>query len=376
MINYWWIFLWSSLLLLSACQNKKVADTDNERITRPRHATFFYIEKADAYTQLTILDPWKKGEVLVQYNLVPRDKDLPENLPAGEVIRVPLEQTAVFPTVICSFMNELGVISTLSGVAESQYIQIPEVQEKIRDGRITDVGFASNPDVEKLMMANPEVIFANTMSDAGHGQIGKTNIPVIECVEYMENTPLGQAEWIRFIGLLFDREAEADSLFAKVEAEYLAMKRRASEVSSRPTVFTELLYSGVWYVPGGNSYIANLIADAGGEYCWEKDNEHTGSINLSFEQVLDKAEKADYWLFKYYNPHSMTYRDLLSSHDNYKLFQAFQKQNVYACNTYTEPYYEQLPIHPEQVLKDLIRIFHPELLPGYEPKFYKSLTSD
>lgn len=367
------ILLFLLLLLAASCQNKKVAEKDIEGVVIPRYAKFFYFKEAEDYTQLTVFDPWRTGEVLIQYNLIPREKEAPLHLPPGEIIRIPLEQTAVFPTVICSFMNELGVTSTITGVAESEYIHIPEIQEKIKDGRIADVGFASNPDVEKLMMAHPEVIFANTMSDAGHGQISKTAIPVIECVEYMENTPLGQAEWIRFIGLLFDREAEADSLFRKVEEEYLLLKELATQASGKPTVFTELLYSGVWYVPGGRSYIANLISDAGGEYCWKEANEQTGSVNLSFEQVLDKAENADFWLFKYYNPQAMTYRALLSSHANYKLFRAFQEESIYACNTFVDPYYEQLPIHPERVLKDLVRIFHPELLPGYETMFYKPL---
>ncbi|GHT40995.1 iron ABC transporter substrate-binding protein [Bacteroidia bacterium] len=338
------------------------------------YARGFQIETHIHFKLVQIKNPWHSNKRLQTYILVPKTEQLPEQLPEGIVIRTPLEKTVVFSAVVCGMLNELDVLSSLVGVAEPQYINIPSIRDGIANGTIHDVGQADNPNIEKLMMIEPEVLFTNPVNEAGSGSLGKLTIPAFSCLEWMENDPLGQAEWIRLIGLLFDKEALADSLFFETVRSYNALKEQTATVHYRPTVFAEKKYGDFWYMPGGKSYFAHLLEDAGADYVF-RDNENTGSIPYSFETILDQAGKADYWLFKYYSAQDMTYKQLAAGYANYTLFDAYKKQHIYVCNTLKTPdYYQELPLHPDWTLKDLIKIFHPELLPEYQPRYYYRMT--
>jgi iron complex transport system substrate-binding protein len=190
----------------------------------------------------------------------------------------------------------------------------------------------------------------------------------------METSPLGRAEWIRFLALFFDKQTLADSLFHETVKSYNQLKELTAHVTSRPTLLTETIYQGIWYLPGGNSYMAHIYRDAGADYLWKDDTSSGSLLALPFESVLDKAEKADFWLLKYNNPRDMTYRELAQNYPNYTFFDAFKRRNIYVCNTGKVTYYEELPIHPDYVLKDMVWIFHPELLPDYQPRYYKKMT--
>ena len=340
-----------------------------------RYAQGFRIESHSYYQLLQIMNPWQSGKVLHNYVLVPKDKKLPSNLPQGICIRTPLERTVAFSSVVCGMMNELQALSSLVGVAESQYIVIPEVQKACREGQITDVGMAGNPNIEQLMLLNAEVVLANPVNETGASSIEKLQIPVIPCLEWMENHPLGQAEWIRLFGLLFDKKAFADSLFLAIEQSYNDLRTLTASVNYRPTVMTEKKYNDFWYQPGGKSYFAHLIEAAGGDYVF-KDNHKTGSLPYPFETVLDKAGKSDFWLFKYYSDKDLTYSQLAAEYDGYTWFEAYKNQKIYVCNTQKAAfYYHELPLHPDWILKDLIRIFHPELLPEHDLRYYKALAT-
>jgi iron complex transport system substrate-binding protein len=361
-------------LFLLSCKGKQdppVRD-GNRAADRMYYAQGFTIETDRDYILVKVKNPWKATQILQTYVLVPRSEPLPEPLPEGLLIRTPVEKTVVFSSVICGMLDELNVLGTVAGVTDPQYIDIPVVKENLLTGKIQDVGQETNPDIEKLMFIEPEVIFTNPANEAGTGALSKLNVPVVHCVEYRETHPLGQTEWIRFIGLLFDKKAEADSLFFETMHRYDALKDLTAPATCRPTVFTELKQGDYWYMPGGRSYVAHLLDAAGADYIL-KDDRSTGSIPLSFEMVLDKAEKADYWLFKYYNPQAMTYKQLSDLYPNYTLFDAFQKRNIYVCNTSKVPYYQELPLHPDRILKDMIRLFHPELLPEHQPRYYEKL---
>ena len=369
----------ATFLLLASCQGKqgknenlnsnKIGITDSVH-----YAQGFTIEKQTDYTLVHITNPWNRNKILQSYILVPKANKLPESLPNGTLIRTPIERTVTFSSVVCGTLAELDVLSSLVGVGEPQYIDIPYIQQSLAEGKIVDVGQAANPNMERLLLIEPEVVFASPIKDAAYGQTAKLNVPVIECVDYMEPTPLGQTEWIRFIGLLFDKGALADSLFQATADSYNHLKQLTKNVTNRPTVFTEKMYSGVWYLPGGKSYIAHLFHDAGADYLWKEDT-NSGSVGFSFETVLDKAEKADFWLIKYNSAREMTYKELAEDNPNYTLFDAFKQKNIYTCNAEKAPYYKELPIHPDYVLKDLIGIFHPELIPEYKPRYYKKVEN-
>jgi iron complex transport system substrate-binding protein len=333
------------------------------------YAQGFAIETHPGYVLVKIKNPWDRAKILQAYVLVPKSENLPENLPAGTLLRTPLEKAAVFSSVLCGILDELNALTSLVGVTDPQYIDIPFVKENLSKGKIQDIGQEMNPDIEKLMLAEPEAIFTNPINEAGIGALSKLDVPVVHCVEYRETHPLGQAEWIRFIGRLFDKREPADSLFFETVRAYNELSELAAAVNDRPTVFTELKAGDFWYMPGGKSYMAHLLAAAGADYIL-KDDSSTGSISLPFERILDKAEHADFWLFKYYQPQEMTYRQLAGDYANYTLFDAFQKRNIYVCNTSKVPYYQELPLHPDRILKDMIHLFHPELLPGYQPRYY------
>ncbi|MDR3218046.1 MAG: ABC transporter substrate-binding protein [Dysgonamonadaceae bacterium] len=368
--------------VLFSCQNR-VAETPNRRdaqsgvsAERPSdsivYAQGFQIETHPAYILLTVRNPWDIRSVLQRYVLVPKNAALPDSLPEGVLIRTPLERTISSGSVQCGFFAEFDALSTLVGVCEPQYIQISSIQEGIRKGNIADVGRAADPDIEKIMLAGPDAIFIAPIDGVGYGQIDRLNIPLIECVDYMEASPLGRAEWIRFLALFFDKQMQADSLFRETVDRYNNLKARTTNVSDRPSLLAETVYNGVWYLPGGDSYMAHLYHDAGAHYLWEDDN-HTGSLSLSFESVLLKAEKARIWLLKYNSPHRMTYDELEQEYRNYNCFEAFKNRNIFSCNTGKVTYYEELPIHPDYVLKDLVWIFHPELLPDYQPKYFERM---
>ena len=371
-----YIVLFLSCLL--SCQKKvqqlntamnppTVAQTDSVL-----YAKGFKIEIHDGYTLATVRNPWNEKLILQRYILVPKTDSLPENLPEGVLIRTPLARTVSFGSVQCGFFAEFGALHTLVGVCEPQYIHIQYVIENIQNGKIIDLGQAANPDLEKIMLIEPEALFTAPIENSGYGQTAKLKLPVIECVDYMEPTPLGRAEWIRFLALFFEKKETADSLFRITVENYNELIRLSENVNKRPTVFAETVYSGIWYQPGGNSYIAQLFRDAGANYLWKEDT-NTGSVGLTFESVLVKAEKADCWLIKHNNIYDLTYKRLLQEYANYALFDAYKKRNIYFCNTGKVPYYEELPIHPDWVLKDMVKIFHPELLPDYQLKYYKKM---
>jgi iron complex transport system substrate-binding protein len=375
------------LLFLVSCtgnREKSLNPENGERITenegdRIVYAQGFQIETHPDYTLVTVRNPWNTAQVLHRYVLVPKSAETQPAetadrapLPEGTLIRTPLERTASYGSVQCSFFAEFDALSTLVGVCEPQYINIPFVRERVANGSIADLGAAANPNTERILSIEPEAIFASPLQDGSYNQEIKLGIPFIECMDYMESSPLGRAEWIRFYGLFFDERERADSLFTQIVNDYNRLKTLCDQVKNRPAILVETIYNGIWYLPGGNSYMAHLFRDAEAKYLWEDDT-NTGSIGLSFEAVLDKAEKADYWLIKCNSPNDLTYKELAKNNLNYTFFEAYTNKHIYICNTRKVLYYEELPIHPDFILKDMVRIFHPELLPNYQLRYYEKM---
>ncbi len=364
------------LLFLSSCNNKnsgnRIVNQQSNNDLSIQYAQGFNVSRFDDYTKITIFNPWMKGQIMRSYILVDKTKEMPKDLPEGTVIKVPLGRVVCYSSVHCSILEELGVIDSVVGVCEPQYVDIPVIQKKIQTGAIVDLGMSSNPNVEKIMLMNPDAILSSPLKEVGYGKVESVGIPLIDCVDYMESTPLGRTEWIRFLALLFGKEALADSLFTKTVQSYQELKTLASSVKKRPTVITEKKYGNAWHLPGGQSYMALLLRDAGAAYYWENDST-TGSLSLSFETVLDKCERADFWLIKYFSNKDLNYNGLQAEYAPYAYFDAFKNKHIFGCNTEMNRYYEELPIHPDYVLKDLISIFHPDLLPGYQLRYYKKL---
>jgi len=369
------IILFSLILFISACQNKKEQKPDDAASLayEVKYAKVFDVKKYEDYTLITVNDPWDSLRILQKYILVEKTKKLPENLPEGTLVRTPLKSAAVYSTIHCAILRELNSLSIIKAVCEPEYIDEQYVKDGIKNNTIVNLGLASNPDIEKLIMADPEAILASPIQGTPYGSIEKTGIPIIEIPDYMESTPLGRAEWVKFYSLFIGREDIADSLFLSVEKGYNNMKEKVAASSDRPTVFTDLKYGNAWYIAGGKSFIGNLLKDAGADYIWS-DDASTGATPMNFETVLDKAGEADIWLIKYNQPNTMTYNSLEKEYKPYAYFKAFKDKNIYICNTGEMPYYETVVIHPERILENFAYIFHPELFEDYKPAFYKIMT--
>lgn len=365
------------VLLLSACGGgSKTSSLQAEGDTvRMKYSSLLQIVKHADYTVVTIRNPWDTLKVLHTYLLADREKPLPEHLPEGTVVRTPLQKSVIYSSVHCSLWSELDELKGIGGVCGLEYIKLPQIQEGCRNGSIVNVGNSMNPDIERIIDLRPDAILLSPFENSGgYGRVGKLNIPIIECADYMETSALGRAEWMRLYGLLLGKEAQADSLFAGIEKEYLTLTQQVkSQNLKRPTVISEMKNSSAWYIPGGNSTMGRLYQDAGADYIFAYLS-NSGSVPLAFETVFDRGGNADIWLIKYNQPQDKTYSELERDYAPYARFKAFQDRKVYGCNTNHVPFYEESPFHPELLLKDLIKIFHPELLPDYDLKYFSNLA--
>lgn len=369
-------FIATLIFLTTACGSKKEQDRQLKAVSvyTTQYAKGFSVTKYADYTEVSVRNPWDTTSVLHKYILVDRNNPIPANLPKGTVIEVPVKTALAYSTIHCSALKEIGSLDIINSVCESQYINIDEIKKGISDGRIVDVGNASSPDIEKIIMLSPEVIFASPIMGQTYGNVVKTHIPIIEAVDYTEASPLGQAEWIRFYALFTGKEQIADSLFNITVNKYNRIKETISKhQGKKPTVLTDMKYLDSWNMPGGKSYMANMLSDAGADYIWG-DNDSKTFLPLSFEAVLDKGGNADYWLIKYYSTNDMTYESLKKDYRPYTYFKAYKDRHIFACNTSKSTYYIDLPIHPDYILKDMACIFYPNLFDGYKPKYFSSIS--
>ena len=364
------------LTLLSACggRSKTSSAIETEEAISLRYAENLTLSATEDYTIARLRNPWDTTKILHTYILVDKEKSLPANLPEGTLVRTPLSKAIVYSSVHCGLLQQIGALKSIGGICDLKYIKLPEIQEGCQNGTIIDVGNGMNPDIEKIIDLHPDAIMLSPFENSGgYGRVEKLNIPIIECADYMETSALGRAEWMRFYGLLFGQAQKADSFFAEVEKNYNDLKALVAPVSYAPSVISELKNGSAWYVPGGKSTSARIYADAGANYVFAADA-HSGSVPLAFETVFDKGQNADFWLIKYNQAIDKTYSELKSDYAPYAGFRAFKEHNIYGCNTGKVAFYEDSPFHPDWLLKDLIKIFHPALLEDYELKYFTKLA--
>ncbi len=299
------------------------------------------------HTIVTLKDPWHKGKTLHTYN-----------------ITTPVTRSIVFTAAHCQLLQWLDAGKAITGVCDRQYIH-PSILNSQHSSGIADCGNSMSPDIEKIVSLRPQVLIVSPFENSGgFGMIEKTNIPIIEAAEYMEPTALGRAEWMKFYGILYGREREADSLFHVVDSTYHALKSIAKKTKTRPVLLTERKTGSVWYVPGGNSSVAQIITDAGGTPPTTLINPHlskSGSLALSPEAVLAHASHIDIWAFKYTGSRPLSPQQLIAEYHGYKMLRAFQTGNVYQCNTLKQPYFEEISFRPDFLLREFIILLHPEL---------------
>ena len=351
-------------LMMTACHGKasmSAERAEGDTIVMRHARNLCLIQHAD-YTEAIIRNPWDTTQMLNRYILT--EKGIRPNGAEGTLLKVPFCKAAVFTGVHCALLQELGCERAIGGVCEIKYIGIPYIQKGVKEGRIADLGNGMAPNVESIMDLQPDALMPSLFeNNSGYGRLERLGIPIVGCAEYMETSPLAQAEWMRFYGRLFGKGTAADSLFACIEKEYTTLKETAMAVSEKPSVISELPQSGKWFVAAGQSTSGQLYRDAGADYAFSH-IEGSGSVALSMEEVLEKAIHADLWMVKRYG--AATRAQLTSEQPGLNRIAA----RMWLCDTQTSHYFEETPFHPEWALKNLIQIFHPELGIESEKKYF------
>ncbi|QFQ13457.1 ABC transporter substrate-binding protein [Pseudoprevotella muciniphila] len=367
------IFLSLALVTLTnSCKDVSNTAQDNKGDTlRLRHSELLQIVRHEGYTEVIVKDAWHKDKVLHRYNLIAYTDSIPKDMPTGTVVRTPLKRSITFSSVHASLLHELGKTGSVCGICDCNYILSDTLKNLISSGKMTDMGQSLQPNIERIIASNADALLVSPFENNTYGPIEKLNIPIIECADYMETSPLGRAEWVILFGMLYDCEALADSMFKEIETSYNSWKEKAARTTSRPTLIVDKKTGPVWYMPGGRSTMGRLYEDAGCRYVFA-DLRESGSVSLNFETVFSKASDADLWLMKYGSPKDLTYRSLLTDDKRYAEFKAFKTRHIYGCNTLNVAFFEETPFHPERVLKEVVAIAHPEL--GFDKyRYFKAL---
>lgn len=363
-----------AVLLCCSLQAIRAADTSSIELD---YAQNLQIQKFPTHRLLTVKNINRHSKERFQYALVPKGQAVPD-LPKGSMlIRTPVERVVVMATTFVGYIDTLDQHESLVGVATPNFINNQKVHELLAAGQIKTVQTGQSLDIEGMLLLRPDLILTsssgNPLFDV-HPQLARSGLPVVISASYMEATPLARSEWIKFVAAFFEQDSTANSTFDQIADDYNQLVAATKDIQPRPTVFCGAPYSGSWNVPGGRSYMAQAIADAGGDYLWAEDTT-AGSIPLDFERVFLKSAKADRWI----NPSS--YRDLKSLYSADKRFMHFQATKdgqVYNNSkqfnaTGGNNIWERGIAHPDEVLADMIKIFHPDLAKDHQFIYYEQL---
>jgi len=341
-----------------------------------KYAEGFAIRESGNIKYVTVKFPYPDATEGYEYLLVPSDEEVPTHAPSVQVIRTPIKTIVCTSTTHIPLLDYIGETHALVGFPTTDYICSEEMRKRVDAGKITDLGIDAGMNIELLYSLHADMVMGYTLNK-DLGQLKKINemgTPVVINSEYLERHPLGRAEWIKFVAVFFDKSKEADSVFAAIEAEYLRTMRLISNVETRPTTMSGIVYGDAWFMPAGGNYAARLYHDAGMDYLW-KDTESTGFLELSFESVYAKAKEAELWVgVGSFNSLS----ELKASESRYGLFKPFAQHQVYNYNARMgakggNEYLELGYLRADLILKDLVKIAHPGLLPDYDLFFYKKL---
>ena len=367
------VFL-SALLILCACgggggrgsaEAEGAADSLSAlELVKPRYATGYTVKDSAGMRLVEVGEHERFALVSGEGGEVPQGYTR---------IEVPVERTICMTALQLSNFTILDAHDVVKGITGTKNLFNPDILARTKDGRIVKIGMEGNFDTEMVLAANPQVILISPSKRGGYEAIKETGITLVPHLGYQELHPLGQAEWIKFVGMLIGKEREASEIFDGIEQRYNALKEAASKVKDRPSVFSGEMHYGTWHAVGGKNYLAQIFRDAGADYVI--DDEETSGENLEFEKMYALAAKADYWRILNSYPGDFTYDALKASEPRNELFSAFKEHRVVYCNMKQTPYYEISPVKPDVLLKDFVAIFHPELVEkDYQPTFYRLLA--
>lgn len=369
------LLFFASITALMSCQSGFQASSEGEGGIEMKYATMISLKEGDGYTAAEFKNPWDSTKVLHRYVLVPKDAEMPANLPEGDIIRTPISNMLCYVSVHSSLFNELGALDAIGAVGDSKYMYIDKLQEDIKSGKVKECGASKAINVEQIIDVSPDAVIISAMEDnASYAKLLNVGIPVIECADYMETGPLERAEWMRFYGMLVDKKEKADSIFSQIETEYNELKEKVKDLPNKPTVLDGKKLNSAWYVAGNKSTTGQLITDAGGKYIFT-DETSNGSVPYSPEVVLDRGIDADIWMLKYYKDDKLTLKDIENDWFGYSKLKAFKDKHIYAVNLDKTDFYMVTPFHPEVLLREYVSFFHPEVMPeGYTTKYYEIIN--
>lgn len=367
-------------LLISLIGCKR--DTDIKTPEKPvahneiRHAKGLAIYKYDGYSIVKITNPWPKATKEYTYILQQKNVVVPDNLKAYPMIPVPIKTIVVTSTTHIPSLEMLGEANTLVGFPSLDLISSEKIRQRIEAGKVKELGNNQNLNTEVLIDLQPNLIvgFGIDNNNPTLDNLQKNGLQIMLNGDWNEQSPLGKAEWIKFFGALYNKEDLADKLFFDIEKEYQTTLTLAQKATTKPTVMQGAIFENQWYLPHGNSWGSVFIADAGGKYLWSE-SKGTGSLSLPFETVLEKAGEADFWI----GPAQFTsLAAMTNDNPHYSQFKAYRNKKVYSFSNKKGKtggliFYELAPNRPDLVLKDMLKILHPELLPDYQLYFFEQL---
>ena len=364
-------------VLLCACSGKKTSSKGTDGLVPEDTVTEIAVKYATGFSvrdsaDIRLVDVGKNDH----FALVHSDR---ASVPDGYTkVRVPIKNTICMTSLQLSNFTILDAHDVVKGLTGTKNLFNKDILARVKDGRIVKIGIEGNFDTEMVLAANPDVIFISPFKRGGYEPIKETGITLVPHLGYKELDPLGQAEWIKFVGMFIGKEREANEAFAGIEKRYNDLKARVDSLTQSspsthlPTVFSGEMHSGSWHAVGGKNYLAQIFRDAGARYVI--DDEETAGENLEFEKMYALAAEADYWRILNSFPDKFSYEALKASEPRNELFKAFKEHKVIYCNMKQQAYYEISPVQPDVLLKDFVAIFHPELIePNYQPTYYSLL---
>ena len=361
-----------TLLLFSSCnQRGKAVSSDTASVDSllcPKYATGYQVKSQDGMRLVDVGADY-------HFALVTSDD---VTVPDGYTkIHIPIKSTICMTALQLSNFTILDAHDVVKGLTGTKNLFNEDILQRVKDGRIVKIGTEGNFDTEMVLAANPDVIFISPFKRGGYDAIKETGITLVPHLGYKELDPLGQAEWIKFVGMFIGKEKEACEVFAGIEQRYNDLKGRVDSLTSHPSPLTSHLptvtsgemHYGNWHAVGGKNYLAQIFRDAGADYVIQDDE--TAGEDLEFEKMYELAANADYWRILNSFPGEFSYEALKASEPRNELFKAFKERKVIYCNMKQTPYYEISPVEPDVLLKDFVAIFHPELVEAdYQPTFY------
>ena len=364
--------------LLLSCIHTLVAHADGPLAREVDYAKNFTIEEYANYKLLTVSNAYRNASSVYRYALVESGATLPDDLPRDAVvIRTPVRRVVILETVYVGYLDALGQLNQICGAASASYINHPKVIQGFESGTIQEIQSGQKLNIERLLLLQPDLILTTNIGERQMDvspQMQRAGLPVVFTADYMEHHPLARTEWMKFLAAFFETEDRSNEIFNTIKAKYRNLLDKTKGIDERPSVFCGAPYSGSWHVPGGNSFISRAIHDAGAHYLWA-DDPSRGSLPLDTERVFLRAAEADYWI---HPSHYRSLSELFNADPRFAKFGAAQISQVFNNTRQVSKnggnnIWERGIVHPEEVLADLIKIFHPDLLPEHELIYYENL---